>query len=135
MILVQAHGQQPWILQCMNAVQEAVQNCVELLSGSPPQGNGLPIGRGGQYQFPARTREELQASQAEAAVNGHTSPASIAQQQMLAQSEMAMAAGNVDMFAVLQKQAGLYDPASQGQPVQPQQQEAPSEPASSEWLV
>jgi hypothetical protein len=42
-----------------------------------------------------------------------------------------MAAGNVDMFAILQKQAGIVDPASQGMP----KQEASSEPTSEEWLL
>lgn len=131
-ILAQHYGQQPWILQCMAAVQEAVQNSIEMLSGAPPQGNALPIRQGGQYQFPARTAAELQASQQEAAVNGQVTHATVQQQQAAQQADAAMAAGQVDMFAQLQRAAGMQDPAT-GQVAQ--RQETPSEPDSDKWLV
>lgn len=130
-ILSRDYGNQQWILQCMEGIQQCVQNSVQMLSGAPVQGNNLAIGAGGNYQFPARTREELQATQREAAVGGTVSPATAQQQQVAQQADAAMAAGNVDMFEVLQRQAGMQDPASQGMP----QQEAPSEPGSDEWLV
>lgn len=133
MILVKTHGQQPWILQCMNAVQEAVQNSIEMLSGQGPQGNQLPIRQGGQYSFPARTAQELQATQDQVANNGTVTPASDQQAQAAHQADIAMANGQVDMFAQLQQAAGMQDPAT-GQ-VAPQQQEAPSEPTSDEWLI
>lgn len=130
-ILAQKHGNQAWILQCMTAVQEAVQNSIEMLSGAPPQTNAMAIGRGGQYQFPARTAAELQATQNQAAVNGETSAPSMQQAQIMQKADAAMAAGNVDMFALLQQQAGIVDPASQGMPVQ--NQEAPA--GDNEWLL
>ena len=128
-ILAEAYGQQQWILQCMTAVQEAVQNSIEMLSGQPPAGNGLGLNQGGQYQFAARTAAELQATQAEAAVGGQVSPATRQQQQAGAQAEAAMAAGQVDMFAQLQQAAGLQDPASNQAPTQTH------EPTTDEWLV
>jgi hypothetical protein len=42
-----------------------------------------------------------------------------------------MAQGKVDMFEVLQRQAGLQDPASQGMPPT----EVSSEPGSDEWIL
>lgn len=134
MILVEKYGQAPWILQCMTAVQEAVQNSIEMLSGAPPQHNAMPIAQGGQYAFPARTAQELNATQDQAAVNGLVSPASPQQVQQLQQAEQAMAAGQVDMFAQLQRAAGMQDPASQGGAVQ-KQAEARSEPTSDEWII
>lgn len=132
-ILVEKYGQQAWILQCMNGIQECVQNSVEMLSGQAPQANALGLHQGGQYQFAARTAAELQATQDQAAVGGQVSPATVQQQQAAAQADQAMAAGNVDMFAQLQRAAGMQDPAT-GQ-VAPQQQEAPSEPGSDKWIL
>lgn len=135
MILVKRYGQAQWILQCMNAIQEAVQNSVDMLSGQPPQSNALALGQGGQYAFAARTAAELQQTQDQAAVNGVVSPATAQQQVAAQQADQAMAAGNVDMFEVLQRAAGMQDPAT-GQVSQPQQQqEAPSEPGSDEWIL
>lgn len=133
-ILVERYGQQAWILQCMNAIREAVQNSIEMLSGQAPQANGLSLAQGGQYQFAARTREELQATQQLVADNGQVSGASVQQQQAAHQADAAMAAGNVDMFAQLQRAAGMQDPAT-GQVAPPQPQEASNEPSSSEWIV
>lgn len=140
-ILVERYGQAQWILQCMNAIQEAVQNCVENLSGHAPQSNALALGQGGQYAFSARTAQELQQTQDQAAVNGVVSPATVQQQVAAQQADAAMAAGNVDMFQVLQRAAGMQDPATGQVPVQApqqqpqQQQEAPSEPGSDEWIL
>lgn len=141
-ILVERYGQAQWILQCMNAIREAVQNSIEMLSGQAPQANALALGQGGQYAFKARTAQELQQTQDQAAVNGVVTPAT-AQQQRFAedpriaqQAEQAMAAGNVDMFQVLQRAAGMQDPATgQVPPQQPQQTEAPNEPGSDEWIL
>ena len=132
-ILVEKYGQAPWILQCMNAVQEGVQNSIEMLSGPAPQANAQPLAPGGRYTMPARTAAELQASQAQAAINGAVTPATVQQQQAAQQADAAMAAGQVDMFAQLQHAAGMQDPAT-GQ-VAPQPAEAPSEPGIDEWLV
>jgi hypothetical protein len=132
-ILVQKYGEAAWILQCMTAIQEAVQNSVEMLSGAPPQANALGLHQGGQYQFPARTAAELQATQDQAAVGGAVTPASPQQRQAQAQADQAMAAGDMDMFSRLQRAAGMQDPAT-GQ-VAPQPTEAKSEPASDEWII
>ena len=128
-ILVEKYGQQPWILQCMTAIQEAVQNSVEMLSGSPPVGNGLGLGQGGQYQFAARTAAELQATADQAAVGGSVSPANQRQQVAGEQAEAALASGNVDMFTQLQRAAGLQDPAT-GQVA-----DTKHEPTTDEWLI
>lgn len=133
MILVEKFGNQQWILQCMTGVQQCVENSIQMLSGQAVQGNNLGLGRGGQYAFPARTSQELQATQDQAAVGGAVSAASAKQQQFADQSNgkatQAMAEGNVDMFAQLQKSAGLQDPASQ------QHQAPANEPPSSDWIV
>lgn len=47
----------------MDAVQNAVQNCIELLSGSSVSSNSIPIQDGGGYRFRARTKEELLESE------------------------------------------------------------------------
>ena len=133
MILVEKYGEQTWILQCMTAIQEAVQNSVQMLSGAAPVQNAQALRLGGQYSHPARTAQELQASQSEAAINGTVSAANARQQAMASQAEASLAAGNVDMFEKLQRAAGMQDPAT-GQ-VAPQQQEAPSEPRSNEWIL
>ena len=120
----------------MNAIQEAVQNSIEMLSGMAPQANAMPLGRGGQYSFPARTAQELQATQDQAVVNGQVSNANVQQQQAMQKADAAMTAGDRDMFAVLQRAAGMQDPATgQVAPIQPQQQEAKNEPGSDEWIL
>lgn len=58
----------------MQAVQGAVHNSIKNLSGAPPAANGQPLGAGGQYHFPARTKEELMASMPQAASEGKTDP-------------------------------------------------------------
>jgi hypothetical protein len=130
-MLAKVYGQQPWILQTMEGIQQCVQNSIDMLSGQPVAGNNLPIHGGGQYQFPARTAAELQATQQEAAVTGSVSAAAVPQIAAQHQAEQAIAAGNVDMFELLQSQAGMLDPASQGMPPK----EAISEPATEEWIV
>lgn len=136
MILVQEFGQQPWILQAMQAVQEAVQNCITNLSGTAaPAMNAEPLvpGQGG-YAMPARTAAELQASAAAAAHAGQVSQARAGQKQAAQQAEAALANGQLDMFAVLQQQAGVQDPASQGMPPTapaPEVQDA----GSDEWIL
>lgn len=116
----------------MQACQEAVQNCIEMLSGTvAPRMNNQPLGQGGQYAFPARTREELQASAAQAAHHGQVSQAQVQQVQMAAQADQALANGELDMFAVLQRQAGFADPASQGE-AQPTPE---AKGGSNEWLL
>lgn len=115
----------------MNGIQECVQNSVDMLSGAPPQPS-QPIAQGGQYAFPARTAKELQASRKEVAHAGQVSAAHASQVAAQAQAEQALASGQLDMFAVLQKAAGTADPATQGMPTQ----EAPaSELASDEWIL
>ena len=131
-MLAETYGNQPWILQCMEGIQQCVQNSIQLLSGQPVQGNNNALGAGGQYQFAARTAEELQATQREAAVSGTVSAASDQQVSAQQKADMALANGELDMFAVLQRQAGMQDPASQRTP---QQQEAPSEQTRDEWLI
>ena len=132
MILVQEFGQQAWILQCMQAVQNATQNCIENLSGTQaPAMNADPLGQGGQYAFAARTAQELQASAAQAAHAGQVSDARAQQAAAAQQADVALANGQLDMFAVLQGEAGLQDPASQGMPPT----EAPNEPGSDEWIL
>lgn len=135
-VLVKEFGQQGWILQAMEACREAVQNCIEMLSGAPaPTMNNQPLGAGGKYAFPARTAQELQASASEASHSGHVSQAHAAQAQLAAQADQAMANGELDMFAQLQQQANLADPASQGMPPQqPQQQETP-DAGRNDWLL
>ncbi len=136
-ILVQEFGQQPWILQAMAAVQEAVQNCIQNLSGTVApvmNADALVPGAGG-YAMPARTREELQASSAQAAHAGQVSQARAAQVQAAQQAEVALANGQLDMFAVLQDKAGLQDPASQGIPPTAPAPEVQSESGSDEWLL
>ncbi len=137
MILVKDFGEQTWILQAMTAVQEAVQNCITNLSGTvaPPM-NAEPLvpGQGG-YAMPARTAAELQASAAQAAHSGQVSQARESQQQAARQAELALANGQLDMFAVLQKQAGVQDPASEGVPPTAPAPEVKSESGSDEWLL
>lgn len=55
-ILVRRFGSQQWILQVMEAVQNAVQNGIENLSATQVGANSHP---GDEYRFRARTREEL----------------------------------------------------------------------------
>jgi hypothetical protein len=132
MILVEKYGQQQWILQCMNGIQECVQNSVQMLSGAAPVHNAVGLAQGGRYTHPARTAAEIQATQEQAAVAGMVSPAAPGQAVAAGQAEQALADGQLDMFALLQKQAGLQDPASQGMPAQ----EAPvNEPGSDEWIL
>lgn len=127
MILVDEFGQHAWILQAMSAVQEAVQNCIENLSGTTaPATNSQPLGQGGQYAFAARTRQELEASAHEAAVAGQVSQARVGQMESLQKSEQALAGGDVDMFALLQKRAGLQDPMAQP--------EVKNDSGSDEWV-
>jgi hypothetical protein len=59
-ILTHRFGDQPWIFQIKDAIKNAVQNGIENLSGSVVTQNGAP---GGSYQYPARSREELLATQ------------------------------------------------------------------------
>lgn len=59
-ILTNRFGDQPWIFQIKEAIKNAVQNGIENLSGSTVTMNGAP---GGSYQYPARSREELLATQ------------------------------------------------------------------------
>lgn len=120
----------------MEACREAVQNCIEMLSGTQaPRVNNRPLDQGGRYAFPARTREELQASAAAAAHQGQVSAAHAQQAQLAAQADQALAHGELDMFAQLQQAAQLADPASQGMPPsQPQPQEA-TRAGSDEWLL
>lgn len=132
MILVAKYGEAQWILQCMNAIQEAVQNSVEMLSGAPPQANAIGLNQGGRYQFAARTAQELQATQDQVADGGQVSRATPNQLQAAAQADQAMAAGNVDMFQRLQRAAGMQDPAT-GQVAQ--SQEPRHEPGSNEWII
>ncbi len=74
-ILVKKHGQQPWIVQVMEAVQIAVNRGVGQLGNTqPPPANGQVLGQGGEYAFPARTAEELQTTQLQAAAQGETDP-------------------------------------------------------------
>lgn len=102
----------------MEACREAVQNCIQILSGTQaPTMNNQPLGQGGQYAFPARTAAELQASAAQAAHQGQVSAANVQQVRMAQQAEHAMANGNVDMFELLSRQAGIADPASQAKPI------------------
>lgn len=136
-ILVQEFGQQQWIIQCMQAVQEAVQNCIINLSGTQaPLMNAQPIAEGGQYTMPARTAQEIQQSAAAAAHQGQVSAAHSQQLELAAQGDQALANGQLDMFALLQKQAGLQDPASQGMPpTDIQATEVTSDAGSDEWLI
>ncbi len=131
-ILVEKYGQQPWILQCMTGIQECVQNSVQMLSGAAPQANALGLAQGGQYTQPARTAEELKATQHLVADSRTVTPAAAQQVAAQEQANQALANGQLDMFAQLQQQAGMQDPAT-GQ-VAPQQ-ESPSEPGSDEWIV
>ncbi len=130
-VLVGKYGQVAWIMQAMTAVMEATQNCIEQLSGQAAPESSLPLGDGGQYNFPARTAQELQASAAQAAHVGNVSAARDAQVQHAQDADIALANGEVDMFAVLQQAAGVQDPASQGMPAT----EVPSEPGSDNWLL
>lgn len=59
-ILTQRYGQQPWIAQVQDAVRNAVQNGIELLSGTAVSVNAHPHDG---YRFPARSKEELLATQ------------------------------------------------------------------------
>jgi hypothetical protein len=130
-ILVKHFGQQAWILQCMTGIQECVQNSVDMLSGAPPT-PAQALGAGGEYAFPARTAAELQASKAEADHSGQVSAARESQVVAQQQADLALANGQLDMFAVLQQAAGTADPATQGMPAQ----EAPtSEPPTDDWLI
>lgn len=116
----------------MNGIQECVQNSVEMLSGTVAPTPSQPIGQGGEYAFPARTAAELQASQQQAAHAGQVSAAHDAQVAAQAQADQALANGQLDMFAVLQKAAGTADPATQGMPAP----EAPAnEPAADDWIL
>lgn len=127
-ILARDYGNHPWILQCMDGIQQCVQNSIQMLSGAPVSGNNVSLSQGGQYTHKARTAEELKASQEQAAVGGSTSAATVQQQQQMAQADAALNAGNVDMFEVLQRQAGVADPASQ-------QPEATNAKGSNEWIL
>lgn len=72
-MLIDVHGEMDWIKQITDGVKECVQNGVERFSGSQAPGAAtLAIGQGGNYRFPARTREEILASQQEAAQTRQT---------------------------------------------------------------
>jgi len=58
--LTQRFGAQPWIDQVATAVQNAVQNGIENLSGTAVSTNAHPEDG---YRFRARTKEELMQSQ------------------------------------------------------------------------
>lgn len=66
-ILVERYGGQDWIFQAVDAVTLAAQRCIEQLGQSTVTGNETAIEQGGQYRFPARTREELMQTQGIAA--------------------------------------------------------------------
>lgn len=59
-ILSRRYGQQPWIEQVCTAVQNAVQNGIENLSGTSISSNSH---KDDGYRFAARRKEELIASQ------------------------------------------------------------------------
>ncbi len=117
MILVEEFGQQTWIMQAMDAVKEAVQNCIDNLSGTvAPVTNAQPLGQGGQYLFNARTAPEIRATADAAAHQGQVSQARSGQLEKVGQADQALADGKTDVYAMLQQQAGMQDPASQGAP-------------------
>jgi len=62
--LIAKYGDAPWIFQVVDAVKHAVQNGIEQLSGTSLKANSQP---GDRYRFEARTKEELLASQGQAA--------------------------------------------------------------------
>lgn len=73
-ILLNHHGEQEWIWQIMDAVRTAVTNGVSRFTQAGAVGmNELPIGEGGGYRFPARTRDELMQTTQDAADNGQVS--------------------------------------------------------------
>jgi hypothetical protein len=73
-ILLTRYGEQEWIWQIMDAVRAAVTNGVTRFSlAQLPATNATPDGH---YQFAARSREEILASQQEAASAGAVNPRS-----------------------------------------------------------
>lgn len=127
-VLIEQYGAQPWIMQIMTAVETAVDNGILNLSGGAgPMTNAQSLAAGGQYQFPARTAEELRASQAEVASHGQVSKALPHQGSAIDQGEQALANGQISAYQQLQQQAGLADPASQAQ--------APKQEGGNGWLL
>lgn len=73
-VLLSHHGEQEWIFQIMDAVRAAVTNGVRrFTSAQLPAMNETPDGH---YRFAARTREEILASQRDAAASGEVNPRS-----------------------------------------------------------
>lgn len=59
-ILSKRYQNAPWVFQVVDAVKNAVQNGIELLSNTSISGNSQS---GDSYRFEARTREELLSTQ------------------------------------------------------------------------
>jgi hypothetical protein len=59
-ILSKRYKDAPWVFQVVDAVKNAVQNGIELLSNTSISGNSQS---GDSYRFEARTRDELMATQ------------------------------------------------------------------------
>ncbi len=128
-ILVAQYGEHPWILQIMEAVQQAVDRGVKQLSGSQaPTANAMPGDIQSQgYVMPARTAEDVSPNFI-AAPSDNPAPNQ-------RDVEAAMAAGTVDMFAQL---ARVADPAPHlGQPIpnQPMPQPPQAIQASPSGLI
>lgn len=132
-VLVAKYGQQPWILQVMEAVQAAIDRGVrQLASTQAPTANAMPGDLQQGYAMPARTAEDVIQQNP----NIVQAPADIAapnNRQLVAQG---LQQDNNDMFATLARAA---DPAQQqlGQslPNQPMPQSPPAVQASQSGLV
>lgn len=99
----------PWLQQARDGVTEFIQRCVTQLGGNPgPEANAQPLGAGGEYSLPARTKEEIAATPA--ANEGHVSRAPRRFQ-------------NEDPVEVVDRRGELQDPLQQrpaaSQPPQP----------------
>lgn len=114
-VLVDVYGEQPWILQLMEAVMICVHRGVNQLGSSQgPSANAQPVDLQSQgYAMPARTKEDVIRENP----GIETSPADIPSEGNSQRIQQGLQTESNDMFARL---SGAVDPAAQqlGRPAQ-----------------
>lgn len=135
-VLTQAFGQEQWITQCLQAVQQAVQNSIlQLRNGGQVQENAQTLKDHPVYQFHARTPGELQATQAQAAQQGHVDPvAAFARLNDPAQPHSGIGADQIHPELATPE---FEEQAGQAEPMAPQPSQHPViiVPGDKEWLM
>lgn len=104
-IVFDHYGEVPWLNQVRDGVVAFVTRCVHQLNGPGPEANAQPLGAGGEYTQPARTKEEI--AETPAASDGQVSRAP-------------RQFSNDDTVETVDRRGELRDPV-QRQPAAPQQ--------------